>query len=339
MNNTGRKYKLLKDIACPMFTINKGEVFTKTGSAIDSKDGAYTYGSNGMYPLHPDTVEDNPEWFEEVKPAPPLDWEILSFGRVCEDDATWFLDTDSFYENRKSKGRGWSLYNLMEEDNNYSVKSGKGRIFSVKRLSDGQTFCVGDKVTHYCYPLDSKPIIRFEIKENRMRVYHSETNYSHLQNISPFPAPTSSHLPLKEDKTEVGCLRKTNHFGIKEFWYEFVVIGKEIDKEKYSTIKQAIERVLNNEEVNNVQIIAEHGKGLFYIWVEVPFDKTGVKINGEKFHSQDELLEAESRAFYSARETKDAEQIRWEFIKDAGTMWAENIKYPTFAYYKQVKKP
>lgn len=65
-----KRYRLLKDICSPIFNIQKGMIFAKTGSAINYEDGAYTYGNDGMYPLHPNTVENNTEWFELIPEEP-----------------------------------------------------------------------------------------------------------------------------------------------------------------------------------------------------------------------------------------------------------------------------
>ena len=59
-----KKYKLLKDIQQPNDRNYKaGELFTKSGSSLQS---AYV-SSDGNRSFHPALVENNPEWFEEIK--------------------------------------------------------------------------------------------------------------------------------------------------------------------------------------------------------------------------------------------------------------------------------
>lgn len=63
-SNDKPTYILLKDVSSPIYNIPKGTEFLKQCSAINHTDGAYTYG-NHLYPLHPNTVENNPEWFKK----------------------------------------------------------------------------------------------------------------------------------------------------------------------------------------------------------------------------------------------------------------------------------
>ncbi|MES2382368.1 MAG: hypothetical protein V4538_15080 [Bacteroidota bacterium] len=61
-----RMFKLLKTISSPQFHINEGSIFIQHCSEPDC---AYTCGN---YTLHPDHVENNPEWFEELAPLPTV---------------------------------------------------------------------------------------------------------------------------------------------------------------------------------------------------------------------------------------------------------------------------
>jgi hypothetical protein len=57
-----RKYKLLKDIVDPRWKVTVGSVFTKK---LNTPDSAYTL-EEGVHPLHPKFVENNPTWFEPI---------------------------------------------------------------------------------------------------------------------------------------------------------------------------------------------------------------------------------------------------------------------------------
>lgn len=56
-----KKYKILKEISHPTFTVPIGSIFEKKGDGIDN---AYVF--NGWMVFHPSDVEGNKEWFEEV---------------------------------------------------------------------------------------------------------------------------------------------------------------------------------------------------------------------------------------------------------------------------------
>lgn len=76
------------------------------------------------------------------------DWEIVSFSRIDESSATWVKDDKGGFTNVVSDCVGFKLHELLDGDNNYSVKSGKGKIHSVKR-SDGEAVSVGSKEYSY----------------------------------------------------------------------------------------------------------------------------------------------------------------------------------------------
>lgn len=114
----------------------------------------------------------------ENKPSDTIqdkDWEIISFGRINEDDATWVLSNDGLFDNVKSKGHGWSVDDLLNQEGcTYSVKSGCTRIFSVRRLSDGEVFTVGD-VVYFFGSKESSPIEKFAIdtfNKNHIAAYN-----------------------------------------------------------------------------------------------------------------------------------------------------------------------
>lgn len=82
---------------------------------------------------------------------PPLptdkDWVIFSFSDICEPNIpAWTLGNNGNYQSEfGGSSNGWQLAELLN-DNHKSVKSGEVLIHSVKRLSDGVVFTVGDKI-------------------------------------------------------------------------------------------------------------------------------------------------------------------------------------------------
>lgn len=114
---------------------------------------------------------------KEEKTKEQRDWEILEFRCEMYDIML-----------KKNIDGTFGTFNAEEKD---LLTSSLHKIHSVKRLSDGEVFTVGDEVFHYCYPDDIVTISRFEIYEDKMRIYHpidkkhDNEFYSFIANISP----------------------------------------------------------------------------------------------------------------------------------------------------------
>ena len=116
-----KKYKLLKWYPSCL-DLKEGQIITKwIGSAV------YSLTKNSMF-FNPQEVEENPEFWEEIIEK---DYEILSFKEIASKHHIITKSTDGFgYQGR--------------EEN--FLKSNDWQIHSVKRLSDGEIFTLGDKV-------------------------------------------------------------------------------------------------------------------------------------------------------------------------------------------------
>jgi len=134
--------------------------------------------------------KDNFQWTDEL---------ILEFVRFTMADSPTFQgryqDLEDFKASHQPKEQSkpekdWEIvemYNnrigrhkpITESDNWYSCKDAKCTIHSVKRLSDGEVFSIGDSVCLNWYvPFDVKqPIERFEIVNDRMVVHYGAGSY------------------------------------------------------------------------------------------------------------------------------------------------------------------
>ena len=124
-----KKYKLIKeypgsDAVGDIITGIKETMYSK-GLGFRNYDWAH--------------VETHPEYWEEVKDDA---YQIISFSSNRWGDRLATLDEDGRYTTTTG-GRGWSLQELLEVG--ASVKSGDIKIHSVKRISDGEIFTIGDK--------------------------------------------------------------------------------------------------------------------------------------------------------------------------------------------------
>jgi len=213
-------YELLKDISTPICFVPKGTVFSENGSAFYSKYAAYTYGDS-QYPLHPDTVENNPDWFRRVQPK---EWEI-----VARISTPVFRDIP--YGKIIKKGDiGWVYAELREYP-----------IHTVRRLSDGETFSVGEFI-------DDGQILSFDNNERLGAIVcktesekrgHSRFMMNERVRKAPLPPPTPKEETVKVLQLAGGTDCKNGSFA-----YSFVTSSK-IPDLKYQPIMNAIEDVLN----------------------------------------------------------------------------------------------
>jgi len=161
-------------------------------------------------------------------------WDILAFELKSGVIAT--RDKDGYYRTLGySHAGGTLLWN-------------KERIYSVKRLSDGEVFSVGDVVYYKDGSEKSEPIRwcidNFYIREDKVMLARSKdcTLVETIDNNCYLKkqAPKEEQVPIK-----VHDFHKHSNSD-KETWYSFLV-GGHIPESKYQSIKSAIEDVLNNK--------------------------------------------------------------------------------------------
>jgi hypothetical protein len=295
MNPTTQQptYELLKDISTPIYFVPKGTVFSKKGSAIDSKDGAYTFGDS-QCPLHPDTVENNVDWFRRVEVK---DWEVEY---VVIGNKNYWRQKDGTYHS-----------SLFEQDKILEeLLSMGGTIHSVRRLSDGETFAVGEEVDTN-KRVGYHRIDGFEIINNSIRVimYTFPTGNDFLSSISKLPSP-----PVEQETIKVENLQYYGEQVVPSkkmlYRYNFNLTVPEIPSEKYDAVRRAIEDVLNEKPKK------------FNFFGEL------TALESEMYSSQ-KILEIGRKAFDAAREKigkSNSDKFSEVTMED---------KYPTFSDYIQ----
>lgn len=149
----------------------------------------------------------------------------------------------------------------------------------------------------------------------------------------------------KEDKIEVDIRRSMwenmkHHVSDKGYYYEYTleVYHKKIPPEKYEAVKNAVEYVLNREPseddklrimftYNGVPYSLEYPLRSWAEWIDS-------MINYKRLYTEKELLEAEQKAFYAAKETLPFP----EYQRDVADIPHSKVKYPdkykTFEDYK-----
>lgn len=221
MNPTTQQptYELLKDI----LTYKAGEKFI-----LDAELGCYiaekkdSFGKRATW--HPVYVEGLPDWFRRVEVK---DWEVV--------DCLEF--------------NGKAIHPYHE-----GICLGKYKgvkpctIHSVRRLSDGETFTVGEDCGYLSISLRSeKPnttavIEKFEIKENDIWAYGKNGFFiASLNKLVKLPSPPVEQETIKVNKMYFDC-HGTNS------WDYVLEMSKSIPDSKKEAVKKAIEDALNDSE-------------------------------------------------------------------------------------------
>ena len=129
----------------------------KLGTTVTKTCGWYTEGPGSTtYDQH--LIENNPEFWEEVVEST---FQIISFFYNGWDGKIATLNEKGNYSTSYEK-LGWTLHEMLNVG--ASVKSGQIKIHSVKRLSDGEIFTLGDRAKTITSK-GSHDITQFKIKQ------------------------------------------------------------------------------------------------------------------------------------------------------------------------------
>ena len=187
--------------------------------------------------------KDNFQWTDELR----KEWEMSMCFKFSNPDryGGWLgyekelAKFKSTHEQTKEKERGWEIWAYEKKEGvvNYSYLYGH-KILSVKRLSDGEVFSVGDEVTWSVF--GACKITRFEISNGKCMVYFLGSQWYFLDQIK-------KSKPIEKERITTRVLPFENFANGKFMGYYVVEPTKPIPEEKLPAIKQAIEKVLNDE--------------------------------------------------------------------------------------------
>lgn len=189
MQQDNRKYRLLKDLP----ETEKGSIFIwndELGAYVWNEGTYQTESGKTCVPAFKrNTIENNPDWFEEVKQDVP-DWEILK----CRNDI-------------------FGVHDFVSEGNNPTPcfnKKNPCEIFSVRRVRDGEVFSIGDKVGWGEVGNYKTNLTSFRIEKGRLEFGYDgsdgKSNYFcdfEQAVILHKKLPPSTPAPLKENKPYV----------------------------------------------------------------------------------------------------------------------------------------
>lgn len=132
--------------------------------------------------VHIETILANPDYFKEVVDK---EWEIVSFKTkyMGHNEVVFSRGADGIFRT----GLNGRTYQYTEEE---ILKESAAQIFCVKRLSDGETFSIGDRVKRTTSS-DSFIIRKFNIERNDKMIVNGHTFIENLKKLPTLPTPAT----------------------------------------------------------------------------------------------------------------------------------------------------
>jgi hypothetical protein len=145
----------------------ENETFVWTDKLVREFDRYYKSDDSAVF----QTVQDAIDAFKQSKQQSVVnnEWEIVSFYR---DETKWIKQPNGYYRN--NYGSEFPYGSLMFDEKGASVKNGKIKIHSVRRINDGEVFTVGDEV---CFQRQSNlhfVIDNFCIRQDKVMLARSK---------------------------------------------------------------------------------------------------------------------------------------------------------------------
>ena len=271
-----------------VYILQKDLPFAKAGAEFirENEDADYynTNFANYHDRIHKSRVINNIDWF---KPKEEPQWEILEF--KSNDGNLLVLD-----------GKKWKYRNDTNSISDIDFLIKNYAIHSVKRLSDGEVFSVGDVVEYGCFgDIKNKitDIIGFKIVDKGLFVYGKNDFF--ISGITQLKkAPKEEQVPIKVEIMEFGYGKPQENKG-KFYVANFNLPNNaKLPTEKYQSIKSAIEDVFSGKTEYGLLVatgnIESYNKGYSMGY------KDANKYNDKKY-TESELLQARRDAFYAGR--------------------------------------
>lgn len=175
------KYKLIKEYP-GSYSVGTVISFNDShgGLEIKTPEGKISFTSLSTLAALETLVSNYPEFWEKIIEK---DYEILSFYSVGQTIIPMRIlnSNTGLFKLNKPK------YKNDELTLDYLLKEGSYSIYSIKRLSDGEIFTIGDKITGATYS-EPRNIISFRIINNKLRIDQSKGS-SNLEDIKKLKNP------------------------------------------------------------------------------------------------------------------------------------------------------
>ena len=136
----------------------------------------------------------------------------------------------------------------------YLLQRSDSKIKTVKRLSDGEVFSVGDVITGFSFN-DGRKINRFSIQNGKLWISQKsgDCEIQHIKKV----APKEEQVPIKVEIMEFGYGKPQENKG-KFYVANFNLPNNaKLPTEKYQSIKSAIEDVLNEDKIKHEKLLSK----------------------------------------------------------------------------------
>lgn len=174
----------------------------KLDSIVKLKNnGGYELETSTSYFMTKDKVENYPEFWQ---PVVEKDYEILSFYNK-EGKSYYNITTQGYYYSEPDSSRSFTYCSLYYQ------------IHSVKRLSDGEIFTIGDKID---WGNISKSVLITKIELNRDQIVVFAKYHSNMEGSLPLNIINKSKQKLFTTEDNVDIFEDKNHyFYVNKNWY------------------------------------------------------------------------------------------------------------------------
>lgn len=222
-----------------VYILQKDLPFAKAGAEFirENEDADYynTNFANYHDRIHKSRVINNIEWF---KPKEEPQWEILEF--KSNDGNLLVLD-----------GKKWKYRNDTNSISDIDFLIKNYAIHSVKRLSDGEVFSVGDSLD-WMGKIES---IEIDDRFNGGIAFINNSQKSCISTAKK--APKEEQVPIKVEIMEFGYGKPQENKG-KFYVANFNLPNNaKLPTEKYQSIKSAIEDVLNEDKIKHEKLLSK----------------------------------------------------------------------------------
>ena len=261
-----RKFKLIKEYpgSPELNTIVKKE--KSNNSQYFFEQYYYKDKNNIGYGISIDMIENYSEFWQEVIEN---DYEILSFRSKVDPTSIWTLRNNGYYR-RDTMTKDWAKESFL--------KNNVEEIYSVKRLSDGEIFTIGDKVMFSAKSgcTLKGPITSFGIDSDygivvnytdKSKGYGHHSNYLH-----------NAEKPLFVTEDGIGVYENNNIYVVRPnftIWYTTVktnILNFINEYKIFSTEKSAEEYIIRNKPCLSLNDILINATNDSNDKIEISFD-------------------------------------------------------------------
>lgn len=152
------------------------------------------------------TVENNPEFFEEIR---DLDYKVLKLRSLVTNDIIVSVKDNLNEINHLTGSFNYSLDQIIE---NWCVKYKSWEIYSIQRVSDGEVFTIGDLIDYKNF-YQNLPILKISVFEYKAYFKTSHTCKDRDTHLGG-PSKAAKKIPLFTTEDDVDIFEGDNFWSV-----------------------------------------------------------------------------------------------------------------------------